>query len=101
MQDKAGKIRYLEKVFQTVEASTGRPIAADAAKVRILGVHCQATAAKPTSLIATLHAEQVVAGLQPEQTNAFLQQLAEAAKKYRAKLPREVRMLIMLSMACS
>ncbi|KAK9806966.1 hypothetical protein WJX72_008820 [[Myrmecia] bisecta] len=55
IQDRNGKMSYLQKIFDAVSASVGHPVPAQPAKV--------------------------VAGLEPELTNVFLQMLADAAQQ--------------------
>ena len=40
IQDKAGKLAYLQKAFAAVQAATGRPVTASPAKVRRATVAC-------------------------------------------------------------
>ena len=83
VQDKAAKLGYLQKAFAAVQAATGKQVVADPAKVH--------TAALPFGLHScssqTATWLQVLAGLEPEHTNSFLQLLAEAGRAARDPAP--------------
>ena len=94
MQDKEGKVAYLNKMMNVVGIFLGEPVPAKPLKVSVsallwdsLHAHLHACAqrhvafAKPCCGCAVAVAMQIVAGVEPDSTNLFLQMLGKAARK--------------------
>ena len=82
MQDKEGKVSYLQKIIDYISTTLSEPVAAKPAKVPNFS---QTITSKfhpkiPSLLnVGSNMVLQIVAGLEPEATNLFLQMLARAA----------------------
>lgn len=98
MQDRAGKVAYLQKIFDAVSITLQQSVPADPSQVyqgndfqHYKGSMAHIPSATCSSLLFLINTSplfnlvQVVAGQEPEKTNKFLQMLGQAALK--GKIP--------------